>query len=134
MTDKKITVNNASIWRPLLDIRDAVSAYLRAIQADYAISGIYNIASDNYTVGQVGDMVKHEIEKLTNNKIKMEIKHFEDFRNYKVTIEKAKTSLGYIPQHTVEDIIEDLYTNSEYYGDYNKDEFYNIKIFKKIDH
>jgi len=37
--DGKITVNNASIWRPILDIRDAVSAYLRAIQSDYSLSG-----------------------------------------------------------------------------------------------
>ena len=32
-------VNNPSIWRPILDIRDAVSAYLRAVQADGSISG-----------------------------------------------------------------------------------------------
>ena len=77
-------------------------------------------------------MVKHEIEKLTKEKIKVEIKHIEDFRNYKVTIDKAKTYLGFMPQFTVEDIIENLYEHKEYYGDYNKDEYYNIKIFKKL--
>ena len=62
--DGKIVVNNASLWRPILDMRDAVAAYLRAIQADYSVSGVFNIASDNYTVGQVGDMVKDEMERL----------------------------------------------------------------------
>src|SRR6185312_5220619 len=47
MTKGQITVNNASIWRPILDIRDAATAYLRAIQADYSINGVYNIASGN---------------------------------------------------------------------------------------
>src|SRR4029077_15622862 len=85
----KITVNNPSLWRPILDIRDAVSGYLRAIQADYSISGIFNIASDNYTVGQVGDRVKDQMEKLLKKRIDLEIKHVSDFRNYKVTTEKA---------------------------------------------
>lgn len=67
-TERRITVDNPSIWRPILDIRDAATAYLRAIQADYSLSGVYNIASGNYTVGQVGDMVKHEVEKLIGGK------------------------------------------------------------------
>jgi len=34
LQEGRIVVKNASLWRPLLDMRDAVSAYLRAIQAD----------------------------------------------------------------------------------------------------
>ncbi|MHC4157749.1 MAG: NAD-dependent epimerase/dehydratase family protein [Planctomycetota bacterium] len=132
MSEKLITVNNASIWRPVLDIRDAANAYLRAIQADYSISGVYNIASDNYTVGQVGDMVKYEVEKLTKEKIGIAIKHIEDFRNYKVTLHKAKTHLGFQPQYTIKDIIENLYEHKERFEDYNNDQFYNIRVFKKL--
>ena len=36
--DKMITVNNPSIWRPILGIQDAVSAYIRAIEANESIS------------------------------------------------------------------------------------------------
>ena len=132
MSERKITVNNPSIWRPILDIRDAATAYLRAIQADYSLSGVYNIASDNYTVGQVGDMVKYEVEKLTGEKIGITINHIEDFRNYKVSIDKAKTYLGFQPQHTITDIIENLYEHKEKFEDYNNDQFYNIKVFKKL--
>ncbi len=132
MSEKLITVNNASIWRPVLDIRDAANAYLRAIQADYSISGVYNIASDNYTVGQVGDMVKYEVEKLTKEKIGIAIKNIEDFRNYKVTLHKAKTYLGFQPQYTIKDIIESLYEHKESFEDYNNDRYYNIRVFKKL--
>ncbi len=132
MTEKKITVNNPSIWRPILDIRDAATAYLRAIQADYSLSGVYNVASGNYTVGQVGDMVKYEVEKLGGEKVDIVLKNIEDFRNYKVTIDKARTYLGYQPQHTIEDIIEDLYENRASFEDYDNDQFYNIKVFKKL--
>ena len=45
MKDRVITVNNPSIWRPLLGIDDAATAYIRAIEANQKISGIFNIAS-----------------------------------------------------------------------------------------
>jgi nucleoside-diphosphate-sugar epimerase len=132
MSEKHITVNNPSIWRPILDIRDAANAYLRAIQADYSTSGVYNVASDNYTVGQVGDMVKYEVERLTNEKIGITIKHIEDFRNYKVTMDKAKTHLGFRPQYGIRDTIEDLYAHRASFEDYGSDQFYNIKVFKNL--
>jgi nucleoside-diphosphate-sugar epimerase len=132
MTHRKITINNPSIWRPILDIRDAIAAYMRAIQADYSISGVYNIASGNYTVGQVGDMVKYQVEKLTGHRINLEIKDLEDYRNYKVNIDKARMFLGYHPQHTVVDIVNDLYNHRDCYGDYEEDMFYNIRVFQRI--
>jgi nucleoside-diphosphate-sugar epimerase len=132
MTERKITVNNPSIWRPILDIRDAATAYLRAIQANYSLSGVYNVASGNYTVGQVGDMVKYEIEKLVKERVAIVLKNIEDYRNYKVTIDKAKTYLGYQPQYAIEDIIEDLYENRRYFQDYDNDQFYNIRVFEKL--
>jgi nucleoside-diphosphate-sugar epimerase len=132
MTQRQVTVNNASIWRPILDIRDAAMAYLRAIQADYSIQGVYNVASGNYTVGHVGDLVKHRVEKLIGQKIAIQIKQIQDFRNYKVTIERAKTYLGFQPQHSIEDIIEDLHAHAAEYGDFNEDALYNIRVFRKL--
>jgi len=132
ITERTIVVNNPSIWRPILDIRDAASAYLRAIQADYSLSGVFNVSSGNYTVGQVGDMVKDEMEKLLGGKLDIIIKNIEDFRNYKVTIDKAKTYLGFQPQYAIEDIIEDLYEHQAYFDDYDNEQFYNIRVFKKV--
>jgi nucleoside-diphosphate-sugar epimerase len=132
MTERKIVVNNASIWRPILDLRDATSAYLRAIQADYSISGVYNIASDNYTVGQVGDMVKNKVETLTGRKVGLEIKGIQDFRNYKVNIEKARTYLGVQPRYSVDDIVDDLYAHQDQFGNYSDDRYYNIRVFTKM--
>jgi nucleoside-diphosphate-sugar epimerase len=132
MMGRRIVVNNPSIWRPILDIRDAATAYLRAIQADYSLSGVYNVASGNFTVGQVGDMVKYEMEKLLGEKITTELKNIHDFRNYKVTIDRARTYLGFQPQHTIEDIIEDLYENRACFKNYDDDQLYNIRVFEKL--
>jgi nucleoside-diphosphate-sugar epimerase len=132
MVDRKITINNPSIWRPILDIRDAAAAYMRAVQADYSLSGVFNVASGNYTVGQVGDLVKYEVEKLTGHRVEIVLKNIADFRNYKVAIEKARTYLGFQPRHTIEDIIQELYENKSLFEDYERDEFYNIRVFKKL--
>lgn len=132
MTERQLTVNNASIWRPILDIRDAAMAYLRAIQADYSISGVFNIASGNYTVGHVGDMVKNRLERLTGDKVAINIRNVQDFRNYKVTVERAKTTLGFQPQYAIEDIIDDLYGHRTEYGDFSREDYYNIKVFRRM--
>src|ERR1700722_524304 len=76
--DHTITVNNPSIWRPILSIEDAASAYIRAMEANYRISGIFNIASGNYTVGEVADRVRRSIETYTGWKINLQIKFIQD--------------------------------------------------------
>jgi nucleoside-diphosphate-sugar epimerase len=132
LQENRIVVNNASLWRPILDIRDAVSAYLRAIQADYSVSGVFNIASDNYTVGQMGDMVKDQMERLLERRIDIEIKHIEDLRNYKVEIGRARTVLGFEPSRDVTDIVEDLHRHRDAYGDLDNDRYYNIRVFRRM--
>ena len=132
VVEKKITVSNASIWRPVYDIRDAANAFVRAVQANYSINGVFNATSDNYTVGQVADLVKYEVEKKTGDKIKLDIKNIQDFRNYKVSINKAKTYLGFQPLYTIKDIIDDLFDHIDCFGNFEKDEFYNIRTFKKL--
>ena len=66
VTQKSITVNNPSIWRPVLSIKDAISAYIRSIEAHQEISGVFNVASGNYTVGEIGDLVKSGVENYLN--------------------------------------------------------------------
>ena len=132
LTEGRVTVNNPSIWRPILDIRDQVSAYLRAIQADYQISGVFNVASGNYTVGQVGDIVKAVIEEKLSRKIELTIKDVRDFRNYKVDIGRAITELGFSPRYDIEDCVENVLEHIGEYGDFGLDRFYNIRMFKKI--
>lgn len=133
MTEGKITVNNPSIWRPICDIRDIVSAYVRAVQANPSISGVYNVAGGNYTVGQVGDLVAMEMEKLSGQKPRLDIKNIQDYRNYKVSFDKAGTSLGFQPLFSVQDTVHELYNHRDEYADYSRDEFYNIRTFKKIE-
>lgn len=129
---KVITVNNPSIWRPILSIRDAASAYIRAVESNYDISGVFNIASGNYTVGEVADLVKESIEEKMNLNITLDIKNIKDFRNYKVSYEKAMKVLSYKPNHDVKNIVENLIKNFDKFKDFDNPNFYNIQVFKKL--
>lgn len=131
--DGEITVSNPSIWRPILDVRDTSSAFLRAVQADYGINGAFNVAYDNFTVGQVADMVKDEVEELTGGKVRVIVNSVKDFRNYKVTCAKARTYLGFSPKYSIAHMVRELHAHRDEYGDFSDDNFYNIRIFKKIE-
>lgn len=132
LTDGVITVNNPAIWRPILAIQDAATAYIRAIESNEDISGIFNIASGNYTVGEIGDLVHSGVKKYLDKDVKLNIKHIQDYRNYKVSTEKAKKVLSFHPKHDVETIIRDLVENREKFQDFTNPNFYNIQVFKKI--
>lgn len=128
-----ITINNPSIWRPILSIQDTISAYIRAIEANNEISGIFNITSGNYTIGEVADIVRNVMEEKLNLKIGLDVHHKQDLRNYKVSIEKAKEILSFTPRHSVESIVEDLIRNREKFKDLDNPRHYNIQTFKMIE-
>jgi nucleoside-diphosphate-sugar epimerase len=132
LTQGQITVNNPAIWRPILAIQDAATAYTRAIEANQDISGVFNVASGNYTVGEIGDLVQSGVKKYLDKDVKLNIKHIQDYRNYKVSIEKANKVLSFHPKHDVETIIRDLVTNLEAFKDFDNPNYYNIQVFKKI--
>jgi nucleoside-diphosphate-sugar epimerase len=134
MQKKEIVVSNPSIWRPILSIRDAANAYIRAVEASSDISGVFNIGSGNYTVGEIGDLVKMTIEDILNIHIHIDIKHIQDFRNYKVSFEKASKILSFKPIYEIRDIVEDLINHRHLFGDFTDPKYFNIEIFKNLKH
>jgi len=127
-----ITVNNPAIWRPILSITDAITAYIRALEADEKISGIFNVASGNFTVGEIGDLVKAVVEEKLNQEIKLEIKHVHDYRNYKVDIQKARNMLSFKPRHDIDFIVSDLINHYDKFKDFENPNYYNIQVFKAL--
>jgi nucleoside-diphosphate-sugar epimerase len=133
MTDRTIRVDNPSIWRPILSIQDAATAYVRAIEADQKITGIFNVASGNYTVGEVGDLVRSTIDSRLGVRINLCIKHVQDFRNYKVSIEKAQNVLSFHPADNVESIVTNLIDNQDKFKDWDNPQYSNIATFRGIE-
>jgi nucleoside-diphosphate-sugar epimerase len=130
--DGVIYVNNPSIWRPILAMRDAVDVYVRATEGSPEISGIFNVASANHTVGEMADYVAEGVKEALNIDTKIIVKHITDFRNYKVTCEKVRNVLGFHPRFAVRDIVKELADNVEKFGNFESDQYYNIKTFENL--
>lgn len=131
--ENTVTVNNPSIWRPILSIEDAATAYIRAIEANFKLSGIFNIASGNYTVGEVADLVKQAVDERLGTKVTLNIKHIQDFRNYKVSVEKAKNVLSFHPTGNVKTIVNTLIDNMDKFKDWDNPLYSNIQSLKKLE-
>ena len=131
--DRVISVNNPAIWRPILSTADAASAYIRAIEASERISGIFNIASGNYTVGETADLVRAAVEEMLGIKVALNIKHIQDVRNYKVSIEKAENILSFHPSHNVQWIVGNLVENRSEFRDWDNPSYYNILTLKTLE-
>ena len=131
--DHVITVNNPSIWRPILSIEDAATAYIRAIEANYKLSGIFNIASGNYTVGEVADLVRVAVEEGLGIRVNLNIKHIQDFRNYKVSTLKASNVLSFHAAGHVKSIVRTLIDNMDKFKDWDNALYSNIQAFKKLE-
>ena len=132
INNNKITINNPNINRPLLDIRDACQAYIKAVASDYSVSGCFNICSENVTIKNLGERIKNQIEKLTNKDIEINILKVEDNRNYCVNINKAKKILNYLPEYTVEDTVFYIYDKIKKNEKILEDNTINIQVFKKM--
>lgn len=130
LRDGVITVNNPAIWRPILSIEDAANAYIRAIEAGPAISGIFNIASGNFTVGEVGDRVREVVQDRLGRKIGLNIKHVQDFRNYKVSFERARNVLSFHPHGDIGKIVGQLIERLEGFEDWDNPRYFNIQVLK----
>jgi nucleoside-diphosphate-sugar epimerase len=133
MRDRIITVNNPALWRPILGVGDAASAYIRAIEASAGTSGIFNIASANHTVGEVADLVRSAIDAEIGLPVGLNIRSIEDGRNYKVSIEKAKNVLSFHPHQDVRSIVKSLVDNLATISDWENPSYYNIRTLKALE-
>jgi len=131
--DCAITVTNPSIWRPVLAVQDAASAYIRAIEANEEISGIFNIASGNYTLGELADLVRDGVREFHGTEARLEIRNMQDLRNYKVNCRRANEVLGFHPRFDAKDIVGELAANLQHFSDFDNDTYYNIRVFTKLE-
>ena len=128
----KIIADNPKIARPLLAMEDAIEAYVCALEAPEELSGTYNIASANVTVGAVAQEIQKHFKRVHHIDIELEEQNVQDLRDYAANIDKAKKELSFTPHGSVASILKGLDEHYDASFDYANDKYYNIKVFKKI--
>jgi len=67
-----------------------------------------------------------------DKRINLNIEHRQDYRNYKVSIDKARKILSFKPRSDIDGIVQDLITNFDKFNDLDNKSYYNIEVFKMI--
>ncbi len=131
LTQQKIMVNNPSLWRPLLDVTDAARAYVRALDADLSVTGIFNVAGENYTIGRLADIVASTLREFDVD-VPLEIMHRQDVRSYRVSTEKALQVLDFRSsvsmRETVRTVMNEIQRNE--IVDLDDPQYHNIDQMK----
>ncbi len=137
-TGKVLLQSDGTPWRPLVHIRDIISAYLAALSAP--VEAIHNQAfnvgksGENYQIRDVANLVA---EVVPNCQVAFAAGASADTRNYRVSFAKAETRLpGFRPVWTLKAGIEEIYraytgahlTSAEFLGP----RFYRLKTVKGL--
>ena len=107
-TDGKITINGGAQWRPFVHVQDAALGVFAALESPLSLVGnqTFNVGSDeqNRTIEQVGEMIHEHV--FTAELILDE--NAADKRNYRVSFAKIKNELGYQPEWTLDQGIDQV--------------------------
>lgn len=102
-TTGQITVFGGEQYRPLLHVRDAARAVVRAL--DQSATGVYNLSRTNWNIFALADNIADHFPGLD---VQHTPQHFEDHRNYRVSSAKAIKELGFNSFLTIDDGIEEI--------------------------
>jgi nucleoside-diphosphate-sugar epimerase len=128
--DKEITIFGGDQWRPFLHVDDAAQALLQVMEAPMGLvrNQVFNVGSNqqNYTIRQVGEIVHSFVAdaKVVNKGEDV------DRRNYWVNFNKINHALGFAPNWTVEQGVEQVLQalRSGKVGDYKDARYSNVKF------
>lgn len=125
------------MWRPLVDVRDVAKAYIVCIEADDDIVGgeIFNLVYKNFRISELALRVRAALKKIN---IDIDIKpdyRYRGVRSYRVSGEKIKNQLNFVPSISVEDSVVDMVDKIKKFNDLNFDDpvYYNINWMKTLE-
>ena len=107
LVEGRIVVHNANLWRPFLNVRDAAAAYLKALNANPSLTGIFNIAHENYMIGHLAEEVAAALRECEIN-VAIETQGRWDLRNYRVSLKKAQELLGFRAAISISQCVKDI--------------------------
>lgn len=136
MEDGIINVIGPSQWRPFIHVHDLARAVLLVLKAyPPEVQGqIYNVGDRrlNMTIGQLAEQVREVVSKIRDVEINVK-ENPSDLRNYAVSFDKIRSSLGFestiLLKEGIEEIVEDFQKGN--YGDYRNRLYSNLAVTRE---
>jgi len=135
----RITVFGGSQMRPNLHIDDMVDLYLLLLELpDRLVAGkIYNAGHQNHTVAGTAEIVRDVVGRLLpeRGEIPIVTTPSDDRRSYRISSEKIRRELGFVPKRTIEDGVRDLvgaFQAGRLPDPMTDIRYYNIRLMKAV--
>jgi len=131
--DGKITIFGGDQWRPNVHVSDVAKAIMLVIESPIKnVAGeIFNVGSEkqNFTINKIGEIIKQEIPEA---ELVIEDKDV-DKRNYKVDFTKIRETIGFIPDKTISEAVNEIkkaFADGKI-KDYTDKKYSNIKCLQE---
>lgn len=120
--------NLGKMWRPLLNINDAVRAYLTVLEApEETIRGkIFNVLNDNFQVIQIAYEVRHTLEHLKGIRLDLQKQEIGPVRSYCIDGSYFQQTFDFEFKNNMSSEIEVMWDSLEEGTDYNQPIYYNL--------
>lgn len=135
----RIAVFGGAQTRPNIHIEDITDLYCLLLELpSEQISGkIYNAGYQNRSISDLAGVVQDVISKIFPQRNNPEIQTVasDDPRSYRISSEKIKRELGFVPKHTIEDAVYDLikaFQDGKLPNSMDDIRYYNIKTMKAV--
>jgi nucleoside-diphosphate-sugar epimerase len=128
----EITIFGGDQWRPFIHVEDTANAFIAGIEAPIEKIGgeVFNVTKDDLNI-QLKDLIPLYKEAYPEVKVVIE-GDMVDPRDYKVSGNKLKNVLGFVPRKSLSEGINEIKAlfKDEKVTDYKDDVYSNIKIIK----
>lgn len=140
LKNSKITVFGGDQLRPNLHVQDYVDLckLLLEAPAEKVQDEIFNCGYQNMSIMDIAHLVKKVVEEEypeMAGKIDIVTTPSDDNRSYHINSDKIKRTLGFTPQHSIEEAVRDLckaFAADKLPNSWEDDIYYNVKRMKAL--
>tara|TARA_B100000029_G_scaffold395698_1_gene393534 strand:+ start:1707 stop:2693 length:987 start_codon:yes stop_codon:yes gene_type:complete len=130
---KEITIYGGQQLRPNVHISDMVESYIAALTAPLTLTSgeIFNVGTENLPIEEIAATVRSIVGADT----KLIKQTTNDNRSYHISSQKIEQILGFRPQYTISDAVNDLcdaFNNGKLPNSLDDDIYFNIKTMQSI--
>lgn len=102
-TKGELTVFGGEQFRPLLHVKDVANAIVENLGTSHR--GVFNLHRQNVRIVDVASQIRNHFPDAIVHATEMK---FQDARNYRVSSDRARTILGWRPEWSIDDGIEEV--------------------------
>lgn len=133
VTNGLIKVFGGQQKRPNIHIEDVTDLYVQSLRwADEAIDGkVFNAGYENHRVMEIAEMIRDAVF----GDVKIEVTPTDDHRSYHISSERIREQLGYVPQRSIGQAVQDLvgaFDAGRIPDSMTDDRYYNIRTMQRL--